>query len=920
MRFRSLVGLIASALGGPIGAQTITGIVIDAERDRPVPFAFVAIDGTTHSTRSDSLGRYRLGPLQPGPGILTARAIGFAPRRLPIQARAGESLVLRIELASSPLRLPNTVVTADPAGRARGELGTATVIGRDAIAMQGAATLAGVLELVPGTILQPPGLDGVQQATLRAVPISTGATLGGPAQGDLASFGTLIVMDGVPVSNNANLQTAGPRAEIGFPSSAGGGIDLRRVPASTIERVDVIRGVPSARYGDLTHGAIIVDTRAGIVAPELMLRYDPYTLEATMLGGRPVGSAHTVTTAGDYAHTLVDPGRSGARTYRVAAQFQHRWSQDARDPAAAELPGWVLDTRVDIHRLQSDVPRPPDGSEISNSNRESGVRVSHRTRHTTFAGSGTTATLSLDVAHQRSFAENLKIRPAMPFTDRLEEGRAIGRFVLGQYAARLIVDGRPALLYGRLEHERHPRMLGERGSLRTGMELKREWTGGEGYVFDIAFPPQTTFTGVEGFDRPRSYEGLPPIGTMAAYGDARWSATPMRIPIEGQTGVRITALETGRGWSRHRNRLALEPRLNLQFSPLAWVRVRGAWGRVVKTPSLGDVAPARQFYDLVNVNWFTNDPAERLAVLTTFIRDPAVPDIGFSTAVKREVGIELDSPWGGTMSLTAFRDRVHGGVMSTPETFHLLRERYALDDSTTGSGQPPGFVEPAYAIDTIPMLLDRPRNAGLLGSEGIELSTAFPEVAMLRTRFDVQGAWIRTSLRHAGLEISRTRFEDFQLDSGDARIAYYAPTTRTGSRHVLTARAVHHQPTFGLIITGIFQYLMHEDRRDRGRTDSASFIGYVTRDGSVIPVADSLRGDPPFTDLVGTRGLLVRPFRVPDDWMASLQVAKALPGDGRLTFFAFNALDRQGTLTVTGRARAFASLRYGVELTMPFTR
>ena len=41
------------------------------------------------------------------------------------------------------------------------------------------------------------------------------------------------------------------------------GIDLRTITTDNIESVEVITGVPSVEYGDLTGGAVIVNTKAG---------------------------------------------------------------------------------------------------------------------------------------------------------------------------------------------------------------------------------------------------------------------------------------------------------------------------------------------------------------------------------------------------------------------------------------------------------------------------------------------------------------------------------------------------------------------------------------------------------------------------------------------------------------------------------
>ncbi len=49
----------------------------------------------------------------------------------------------------------------------------------------------------------------------------------------------------------------------------------------------------------------------------------------------------------------------------------------------------------------------------------------------------------------------------------------------------------------------------------------------------------------------------------------------------------------------------------------------------------------------------------------------------------------------------------------------------------------------------------------------------------------------------------------------------------------------------------------------------------------------------------------------------NLTVAKTLPRNGRLSFYAFNVLDRLGTFgTATRDGRLFSSMRFGVDLTL----
>jgi hypothetical protein len=161
----------------------VTGRVLDARTSAPIAGAAVSVEGQAAVAVSDSLGRFRLAAVPPGPQVLRAEMPGYAQARLQIlvSATAREHDLL---MAPHALRLNEIAVSADAQGRARGELGTASVIGREAIRHQTATSLAGILELIPGVPLQAPGLDEVQQIQLRSAPVSPGpASTPGSAAG-----------------------------------------------------------------------------------------------------------------------------------------------------------------------------------------------------------------------------------------------------------------------------------------------------------------------------------------------------------------------------------------------------------------------------------------------------------------------------------------------------------------------------------------------------------------------------------------------------------------------------------------------------------------------------------------------------------------------------------------------------------------
>ena len=101
-------------------------------------------------------------------------------------------------------------------------------------------TLGDIAQLLPGGKSVNPSLMNDSKLTLRS----------GASERGNASFGTAIEVDGVRLNNNATMgETAG--------------VSTRGVSASNIESVEVVPGIASVEYGDLTNGVVKVKTRRG---------------------------------------------------------------------------------------------------------------------------------------------------------------------------------------------------------------------------------------------------------------------------------------------------------------------------------------------------------------------------------------------------------------------------------------------------------------------------------------------------------------------------------------------------------------------------------------------------------------------------------------------------------------------------------
>ena len=904
-RLAALLLCGASAVAQAQATGTLVGRITARGHARSVDGALVIIENSPLTARSNATGAWRIAHVPAGPVVVHVLRFGFAEARLDLDLRAGDTLRVDVTLATVPLRLDRVRVTADARSRADGTIASATVIGRDAIENQVAASLAGVLELVPGVPIAPPGLAGSQQVSLRTAPANF---ISGPGAQDVTALGTSIILDGVPLSNNANLQSLGGRGELSLATNAGAGVDLRAIPAAMLDRVEVIRGVPPARYGDLTQGAVIVDTRTAPSPLELLARGDLRSMAATLRGGRQLGANRVGAAFGDVTSTRISPGLNDDVARRVAFDVALRGTTRR---------GGSSDLRLQTTLVTQDSPEQPDvlrGRAVSARNLT--VRLLGRWRSAAADQTHLHATYSVTAQRQRSTSSVFKTSGATLFTDRLTPGRSTGRYIGGSYLADVTLAGAPVLGYGRIE------WLQPSGRRRAGAELRAEYNGGAGYSFAIDRPPQVLFNGIRGFDRPRRFDSVPPLMIAALYAE---QSLQRSLGVFGQGelefGMRADALVPDAHSPTAVRQWLLSPRLNVQVVPAGWLRLRAAAGRTAKASTLASLWPAMQWFDVVNVNWYANAPAERLAVLTTETRDPTNLRLGFTTMQKREVGVELTAEAIGTVDVVLFDERTHGGVGLDRYTDAVFVNRYTLTNTVPGSGSPPVLVEPPYAIDTVPITIDRPGHVLDAVSGGVEATVSLRRIDALRLDVQLQGAWTHTRFSQRGLEfgVGRSSFDQFQTDARLRRIPVWGGYARDARRGILGARLAHHQPAAGLLVSAVIQWYVGERTHDEARTDTLSWSGYLTRAGQYTAVPAANRTEPAYADLrQPRRGVSTVSDRRADDWIASLQLAKTVATNGRLTVYAFNAFNREGKFaTATRASRLFSTVQFGAELVLP---
>jgi len=262
-RLAGFVACAALALISPLrtaAAQsgTIRGRVADAA-GAPLPHAAITVAGTPLQVSSNDQGDYLLGGVPAGSQTVRVRVLGFVPQTAQVTVTAGQSVTQNFTLLAQPIGLSAIdVVIGSRARHAAAEELAVPVDVYDVqdITSQGTRETSQILQALSPSVNFPrqsvtDGTDIVRPFTLRG----------------LSPDHTLVLVNGWRRHQTALVNT------FAYGTGAGSsGVDLNTIPASSIERVEVLRDGASAQYGsDAIAGVVNIVTREGAFAPFVSL-------------------------------------------------------------------------------------------------------------------------------------------------------------------------------------------------------------------------------------------------------------------------------------------------------------------------------------------------------------------------------------------------------------------------------------------------------------------------------------------------------------------------------------------------------------------------------------------------------------------------------------------------------------------------
>ena len=266
----SLLTFLALLASGQ--TYTFSGKVLSQKSHQPVEYATIILESTSQWAVANDKGEFTIKNVQEGKNIVSISCIGYATDTKEIVI-SRDIDNYKIYLAEDNLTLDGVVVTAKEKDNSAT---TNRMIDKTALEHIQMMNLTDVSSLLPGGRTTNPSLLGDQQFNIRAGDSRMG-------EKGSASFGTAVEVDGVRLSNNATFSS--------FSNSGSGvkGISTNNIASTNVESVEVITGVPSVEYGDMSSGVVKINTRKGMTPYIVTMSTNPSSKQISASKGFSLG-------------------------------------------------------------------------------------------------------------------------------------------------------------------------------------------------------------------------------------------------------------------------------------------------------------------------------------------------------------------------------------------------------------------------------------------------------------------------------------------------------------------------------------------------------------------------------------------------------------------------------------------------------
>lgn len=807
---------------------------------------------------------------------------------------------VRILMEEESLSMREVVVVAQ-AGQ--GGESTTSIIGRQALDHLQATSLKDILQLLPGGVsMKNPSLTSPGQFKVRTL-----------ASDDNATFGAAIIINGMPVSTNANMNTGLGLSSI---SSGNSGADLRSIATDDIESVEIIRGVASAEYGDVSSGVMIVNKRIGVSDLNMKARIMPGIMQLHAGKGFDIKSAGSLNISADYARGTSDPRFLTDKYNRGILSLAHR--KTLLDKT------WTLTTNIDLSYTGEWKGADPDEPEAMKKFFSSRDAFSLRLSHNGMLklDKALARTLKYDVAlslsSDRIFNDRLVSVGSGAILDATKDGMYEGTPYPSSYETLSGTKSNPVMYWAKFSDLFYLNVGNMSNRFNVGTEWKIEGNRGIGqYDKTLKFKAFAQ-------DRVRRFCDIPYMNQISAYVEDNVVLTfsERRYPnITGQVGVRWTVVQP---W-RNERMMALSPRLNIAVNPVRYLSLRLGYGISEKVPSLQDLYPSPDYYDFYNMS--VSDGQKSYYLYSTRVFDNKPVSIKTMRGTKYELGFDVRLVNGMSFSVVGYHEKVSRCFGPDNSEWKTLVFDVWNAADVTFTGQKPIYDQQNPSRrDTVLYNLIRPGNPKSRRNRGIEFDFNFGKINATNTSFYLSGAWSETRSSSSNL--------GYKLPVGEARnygpvYVVYPESSYSFSesrRFSATLRVVQHIPAIRFIVSASAQCILYE--YDHEVSSGTRPLGYIYGSEYIKFTEDQL-DDIEFNfhgymlkDQIFDTRISNVPVTWPAIWCLDMRVTKEIGDKAGFSFYANNVLFSQpwqsNSVSVSKVERNGGLFSYGLEIFLNF--
>ena len=818
---------LCSALFAQTDKATVEGVVRDSD-GKPLSFAtmFIAELGTGVST--DLEGKFRFTGTKGTEYTLNVSYLNHVDKEVKVKAGSPEPLVIVLEEQS--YELAEVVVMADY----KKNQGSTAVINQQALEHIQPTSVAHGLSLIPGGLFRESSATGFNRISLRQ-----------SGSDDNTSLGMAVVMDGIPQDNDGfrasipGLSTDEYSDRLGMNR----GIDLKTLSTDHIRKIEIVKGISSAKLGNLSSGVIQTTSKIGITPAQLRMKVDPLT-KLIYLGkgfriSPKMGYLHTGI---DYTSVYDDRRDPMSKYSRLTGQVTYNNSVDVGDKTLFLF--FKLSEVYTLNQAKEDELTQDYNESFRNKYSRTGASFKAQMYDLGKIVDNVEFIASADYTYDL-IDRNRLVQTGTPLPSPLatEEGESEGIYLPSTYYSPFQIENKPLSLLTQLNAESLFETRSFRHKVIYGLSWKRTKNYGEGVMVDMTRPP---YPGNNEYVRPVPNRSIPALSVGAAYAEEQLKHSNRWFDFELNAGVRFTQMFNLDTKYTELRKLQVEPRINAALSfniDLAGGKslrnmFRFGFGQENKLPTLDYIYPDRVYKDMIVLNAYTkqDDPFNHLITYTK-IYDVTNNSLRPNRNTKYEAGWDVEYE-GYSLSLTFFKEHSDRGFESVAEYSPVRYTRYVdpIDGQPIVGRRPEkeDYVADPYAtfVD-----MDIVRNSMKVEKKGLEYLLRFPKIIPLSTTVEINGAYYDTRYSSGAPLQYHPAFRDD--DRPQPYVGIYRRQDITRQRIFNTNLWFNTNiPRYKMIFTTFFQFIwLNEEMRINGDEYPSA---YFDTDGRMHTVDDRI--------------------------------------------------------------------------------